>query len=105
MTKKTNTVLFILAATGFNIILTGLVFVLLFLFFFVAVRPFISDGYAVFGLPAVFIVSIFLSFVIYRALFKRFMKKIDAEKVFDTSFSFKKKPPAPDKNPQRGGSA
>jgi hypothetical protein len=97
MTKKTNTILFIIAATGFNIVLTGLIFVLLFLFFFTVVRPFISDGYVVFGLPAVFIVSIFLSFVLYRTLLKRFMKKIDAEKVFDTSFSFKKKPPAADK--------
>jgi hypothetical protein len=99
MTKKANTILFILAATGLNIILTGLVFMLLFLFFFVAVRPFISDGYVAFGLPAVFIVSIFLSFVIYRALLKRFMKKIDAEKIFDTSFSFKKKPSSPDNKP------
>jgi hypothetical protein len=93
MTKNANTVLFIVAATGFNIVLTGLIFTLLFLFFFVVVRPFISDGYVVFGLPVVFIVSILLSFSIYRALLKRFMKNIDTEKIFDTSFSFKKKPP------------
>ncbi|MDR0383120.1 MAG: leader peptide processing enzyme [Spirochaetaceae bacterium] len=99
MTKKANTILFIIAATGFNIILTGLIFIVLFLFFFVAVRPFISDSYVVFGLPVIFIIAIFLSFVLYRAALKRFFKNIDIERVFDTSFSFKKKPPEPDESP------
>jgi hypothetical protein len=97
MTKKTNTILFIIAATGFNVVLTMLVFALLFLFFFAVIRPLISDSYIIFGLAAMFLASVFLSFTLYRALLKLLFKKISAEEYFDVSFSFKKKSAPPDK--------
>jgi hypothetical protein len=89
MTKKRNTILFIIAAAGFNIILTTLIFIAMFLLFFVFIKPFISDNFIVFVLPLIFIVSIFLSFVIYRALLRRFLKNVDMDKYFNTNFSFK----------------
>ncbi|MDR2344141.1 MAG: leader peptide processing enzyme [Spirochaetaceae bacterium] len=89
MTKKGNTILFIIAATGFNIILTVLIFIAMFFLFFVFIKPFISDTYIVFVLPVIFIVSVFLSFAVYRILLRRFLKNVDMNKYFNTDFSFK----------------
>jgi hypothetical protein len=96
MTKRGNTIIFIIAATGFNIILTVLIFIFMFLLFFVFIKPFISDNYIVFCLPVIFIISIFLSFTIYRILLKRFLVNVDMDKYFDSAFSFKKKKSLPE---------
>jgi hypothetical protein len=95
MTKKGNTILFIIAAAGFNILLTVMAFVILFLLFFVFIRPFTSDNGIVFALPIMFIAAVFISFVLYRALLRRFLSRVDMDKYFDTTFSFnfkRKKP-------------
>ncbi|MDR0409634.1 MAG: hypothetical protein LBH18_04470 [Spirochaetaceae bacterium] len=97
MTKRGNTILFIVAATGFNIVLTGLIFVFMFALFFVFIKPFISDNYIIFGLPVVFMISILISFILYRAILKRFLANVDMDKYFDTAFTFKKKTPLPEK--------
>lgn len=96
MTKRGNTIIFIIAATGFNIILTVLIFILMFLLFFVFIKPFISDNYIVFCLPVIFIISIFLSFTLYRVLLKRFLVNVNMDKYFDPAFSFKKKKSLPE---------
>jgi hypothetical protein len=88
MTKKENTIIFIIAATTFNIFLTALIFIAMFAMFFVFIRPFISDNFIVFVLPVVFIVSVFLSFGIYRMLLRRIFKNVDMDKYFNTEFSF-----------------
>jgi hypothetical protein len=96
MTKKGNTIVFIIAAAGFNILLTVIIFIVLFLLFFVFIRPFISDNGIIFALPVIFIAAIFTSFTLYRALLRRFLANVDMEKYFDTAFSFdfkKKSPP------------
>ncbi|MDR3357183.1 MAG: hypothetical protein LBO04_08390 [Spirochaetaceae bacterium] len=100
MTKKGNTILFVIAAAGFNILLTVLIFIAMFLLFFVFIKPFISDNFIVFVLPLIFIVSVFLSFVIYRTLLRRFLNKIDMDKYFNTDFSFR---PASKKKDSDGG--
>ncbi|MDR1362473.1 MAG: leader peptide processing enzyme [Spirochaetaceae bacterium] len=96
MTKHKNTILFIIAATGFNIILTVMIFIFTFLLFVVFIKPFISDNYVIFGLPVILIISIFLSFTIYRILLKRFLANVNMDDYFDTSFSFKKKKSSPE---------
>ncbi|MDR2445628.1 MAG: hypothetical protein LBD44_06815 [Spirochaetaceae bacterium] len=88
MTKKGNTIIFIIAATAFNIFLTSLLFIGMFFLFFVFIKPLISDNFIVFVLPIVFIVSVFLSFVIYRALLRRIFQDVDMNKYFNTDFTF-----------------
>ena len=88
MTKKGNTIIFIIAATAFNIFLTVLLFIAMFFLFFVFIKPLISDNFIVFVLPVVFIVSVFLSFAIYRALLRRIFRNVDINKYFNTDFSF-----------------
>jgi hypothetical protein len=88
MTKKGNTIIFIISATVFNIFLTSLLFIAMFFLFFVFIKPLISDNFIVFVLPAVFIVSVFLSFVIYRTLLRRIFQNVDMDKYFNTDFTF-----------------
>ena len=88
MTKKGNTIIFIISATAFNIFLTVLLFIAMFFLFFVFIKPLISDNFIVFVLPVVFIVSVFLSFVIYRTLLRRIFRDVDMNKYFNTGFSF-----------------
>jgi hypothetical protein len=86
MNKKTNTLLFILGATFFNVLVTVVCFmVLLVLYarFIVALLP--EEGQS-WGFPVIFIAAIALSFVIYRVALKQLMKKIDVEKYFDPIF-------------------
>jgi hypothetical protein len=86
MGKKTNTLLFILGATLFNIIVTVvcfLVLLLLFVKFFASALPETASAWA---LPAIFIGSIVLSFVLYRLALKLLMKKIDVNKHFAPLF-------------------
>jgi hypothetical protein len=86
MGKKTNTLLFILAATLFNIVVTVvcfLVLLLLFVKFFASALPETSSAWA---LPAIFIGSIVLSFVLYRLAVKLLMKRIDVNKHFSPLF-------------------
>ncbi|MDR0710033.1 MAG: leader peptide processing enzyme [Spirochaetaceae bacterium] len=86
MGKKTNTLLFILAATLFNIVVTVvcfLVLLLLFVRFFASALPETASAWA---LPAIFIGSIALSFVLYRLAVKLLIKRIDVDKHFSPLF-------------------
>ncbi|MDR1127807.1 MAG: leader peptide processing enzyme [Treponema sp.] len=86
MGKKTNTFLFILAATIFNIVATIVCFfvlLLVFLKFFAHLLPETASAWA---LPAIFIGSIVLSFVFYRLALKLLLKKIDLDKHFSPLF-------------------
>ena len=87
MSKKTNTVLFILGGTLFNILVT----VLCFIFFFVVYARFIFPHFPQAGsawlIPIVFTASIAASLLIYRLVIKLIMKKVDMEKYFDPIFT------------------
>ena len=91
MSKKSNTLWFILGATVFNILSTLIIFIIILLLyarFFVPVLP--EEG-AAWGFPIIFIGSIFLSFILYRYILKFLMKKIDFEKHFDPIFGRRRK--------------
>jgi len=87
MRKKTNTLLFIVGGTVFNIIIT--VFCFLF-FLFVYSRflfPHLPDGSIAWVIPVNFVISIAASMLIYRKTIKIIMKKVDMEKYFDPIFT------------------
>jgi hypothetical protein len=86
MGKKTNTLLFILGATLFNLLVTivsFLVLLLLFVKFLASVLPETATAWA---LPAIFIGSVVLSFVLYRIALKQLLKRMDVDKHFAPLF-------------------
>jgi membrane protein implicated in regulation of membrane protease activity len=92
MSKKTNTLWFILGATVFNVLTTIICFVALFVIFFRLIAPSLPEEALSWSIPVIFIGSIALSFVLYRLILKKLMKKIDPEKYFDPIFG-RRRPP------------
>ena len=86
MSKKTNTLWFILGATVFNIIITIIFFVI-----FLAIFSKLPGLPVAVTIPIILIGPLVLSFVVYRFILKQMMKKIDMEKHFDPIFSRRKK--------------
>jgi hypothetical protein len=92
MNKKTNTLLFILGATVFNVLTTVVCFLGLFLFYARFLVPLLPEEGQAWGFPVVFIAAIALSFVIYRLVLKQLMKRIVVEKYFDPIFGGRRPP-------------
>jgi len=93
MNKKVNTLLFILCATLFNIIIALVSFItltLLYLKFFMMRLPEASRSW---GFTAIFLVSIGISFLVYRVVLKHLINKVEIEKYFDPLFVRKHKKP------------
>jgi len=86
MSKKTNTVLFLLGATIFNIVVTVVSFIVLIIVYGRLIAPLLPQNIAAWGLPIIFVAAIALAFVVYRLALKVMMKKIDVEKTFDPLF-------------------
>ena len=93
MSKKTNTLLFILGGTVFNILITILCFLLLLLIFGRFIYPLVPESAASWMLPVIFLLSIAVSFVVYRLVVKAISKKVDMEKYFDPIFGPRRPPP------------
>jgi hypothetical protein len=91
MNKKANTLLFILGATVFNILITILGFVALFALYVKFVMIHIPEEHRAWGFTMCFIAAIVLSFIAYRFALKLLMKKVDMEKYFDPIFSRRRK--------------
>ena len=91
MNKKVNTLLFVLGATLFNILVTILCFMGLLLLYAKCVMSFLPEDSRSWGFPVIFIGAIALSFLIYRFSLKLLLKKIDMEKYFDPIFGRKGK--------------
>ena len=86
MNKKINTILFILCATLFNIIvalISFIVFTLIYLKFLMLQMPEASRSWA---FTSIFLLSIGVSFFVYRAILKHLVEKIEIEKYFDPLF-------------------
>ncbi|MHC6203384.1 leader peptide processing enzyme [Breznakiellaceae bacterium SP9] len=75
MNKKAAAVLFVLAATLFNLVLTIILFMLLLLLYANFAAPRLPQEYVAYGFPILFIASFFLSGLIYRSLVKQIMKR------------------------------
>jgi len=86
MNKKINTLLFILCATLFNIVVamvSFIVFTILYIKFLMLQMPETSRSWA---FTAIFLVSIGVSFLVYRIVLKHLIEKIEIEKYFDPLF-------------------
>jgi hypothetical protein len=92
MNKKVNTLLFILGATVFNILITVVGFVALFLLYARFAAPHLPESAAAWGFPVIFIGSIAISFLVYRVVLKFLLKRVDAEKYFDPIFGGRRPP-------------
>ena len=89
MSKKTNTVLFILGGTVFNILITITCFLLLLVIFMKFFQPMLPEAAADWAMPVIFIASIVISFLVYRLVVKIIMKKVDMDKYFSPIFGRK----------------
>jgi hypothetical protein len=93
VSKKSNTLLFILGATVFNV-LTTIVFLLILLALYLRlIAPLLPPETAGWGFPVIFIASFVLSFLLYRLILKQVMKKVAMEKYFDPIFGGRRPPP------------
>jgi hypothetical protein len=92
MSKKTNTLLFILGATLFNILVTIFCFFVLFFLYTRFLGSLLPEEAFTWGFFFIFVGAIVLSFVIYQALLKRLLKRVPMEKYFDPIFG-RRKPP------------
>jgi len=86
MNKKVNTLLFVLGATVYNILVAIISFVILMLLYIRFVIAAIPEANHSWGFTLIFILSMVISFISYRMLFKYLLTKIDAEKYFDPIF-------------------
>lgn len=86
MSKKTNTLLFILAGTIFNILVTIISFLVLLITYSRFLFSLIPQSAIAWVIPVMFTVSIFVSFLVYRIVLNKIMKKVDIEKYFDSIF-------------------
>jgi hypothetical protein len=92
MSKKTNTWLFILGATVFNIVVTIGCFVILLVLFARFVMPYASETVVGYGIPVLFVAAVALSFVLYRVVIKQLVKRVNVEKYFDPIFNSRRRP-------------
>ena len=83
MNKKINTVLFVLGATVFNIIITVLSFFLLLILYAKFLTKILPQGAQAWAFPFIFISSLAISFFVYKFVLGFLIKKIDVEKYFD----------------------
>ena len=92
MSKKTNTLLFILGGTVYNIIVTIVCFLVLMVIYSRFLYPVFPESSTAWILPVIFLASIVASFFVYRLTIKFIMKKVDIEKYFDPIFG-RRQPP------------
>jgi hypothetical protein len=94
MNKKFNTLLFVLGATVFNIMITIISFLLLMLLYIRFLAPVIPEDKRAWGFSLIFIASLAAAFLVYRALIKFISKKFQIENYLDPLFTsrYKKKP-------------
>jgi hypothetical protein len=83
MSKKTNTLLFILIATAANVLLTIISFLILYLPYALWIAPRLPPSSVILALALMFLMALVSSFIVYQALLKLFMKKVDVRKYFD----------------------
>ena len=89
MNKKINTLLFIICATLFNIIValvSFIVFTILYIKFLMMQMPETSRSWA---FTIIFLAAIGVSFLVYRIVIKHLIGKIEIEKYFDPIFARK----------------
>jgi putative effector of murein hydrolase len=91
MSKKTNTILFILGATVVNILITIISFFVLYILYARVLAPRLPPNSVVWGIMIIFVAALAISFIVYQTLLKQFVKKVEVQKYFDPIFNSRKK--------------
>ena len=86
MNKKLNTVFFVLGATLFNVLVAIISFVLFTLVYVRFILNLIPEQGRSWGFTLIFLLSIAVSFLVYRYLLKYLLTKVNVEKYFDPIF-------------------
>jgi hypothetical protein len=86
MNKKVNTLLFILGATVFNVLVSVVSFIALLFIYGKFIHPRIPASAYSWAVSLILISSIAISILVYRAVLKYLLTKIDIEKYFDPIF-------------------
>jgi uncharacterized Tic20 family protein len=92
MNKKVNTLLFILGATVFNIIVTIISFLALLVIYAKVFIPFLPEEAHMWSFPLIFLIALVVAFIVYRRILNIIMKKVEMEKYFDPLFVRRHKP-------------
>ena len=93
MNKKINTLLFILGATLFNILVAITSFIILMLLYVKFMIELFPQANHSWGFSVILLASLAVSFIVYRAVLKYLLNKVEIEKYFDPIFvrKYKKK--------------
>jgi phosphoglycerol transferase MdoB-like AlkP superfamily enzyme len=86
MNKKLNTIFFILGATLLNVLVAIISFILLMLIYVKFLNNLIPEQSGSWVFALIFLISIAVSFIVYRYLLKYLLRKIDVDKYFDPLF-------------------
>ena len=86
MNKKLNTIFFILGATFFNVLVAIISFVLFTIVYVRFIMNLIPEQNRSWGFTLIFLLSIAVSFLVYRYLLKYLLTKVNVEKYFDPLF-------------------
>lgn len=86
MSKKTNTVVFILVATLFNVLVTILSFFVLLIFYSKFLYPLMPESILPWMMPVLFVASIVISYLVYKKVMMILMKRMNIEEYFDPLF-------------------
>ena len=87
MNKKTNTLLFVLGATVFNVIVCIVSFIALFFLYAKFLYPVLPGESQPWSFFVIFAAGIAISILVYRIVLKTIIKKVDIEKYFDPIFT------------------
>jgi len=86
MNKKVNTILFILGATVFNVIVTVVTFLLLLIIYAKTIMRVLPEGMQSWSFPLLFIAALAVAFFAYRYVLHFLLDRIEIEKYFDPIF-------------------
>ncbi|MDR2314012.1 MAG: hypothetical protein LBE02_05710 [Spirochaetaceae bacterium] len=96
MNKRVSLVLFMIAATAFNIIATVLCFIVLWLLYMALLIPHIPAEAAFMGLPVLFAAAVIASCAVYRWILMRRLRA--AENIRPRNMRSRKNPAHPEGN-------
>ena len=77
MSKKTNTILFVIVGTLLNILLMALFFILFLVIYSIFLHEYMPEGAVIWVLAVLFIVALTASFFLYKLLVKIIMRKLN----------------------------
>jgi len=86
MNKKVNSLLFILGATLFNVIVAAVSFIILIILYGKFIIPILPESGYGWAFSLIFLASIVISIFVYRVVLKYLLNKIDVEQYFDPLF-------------------